>query len=103
MVVRNRGRFLAPIAILVVIVATILIVEGEVGKKHHARQQRAEDLSGLVHRGTVKAASFYVVKAGDSFSTISARTGVRIATLESLNPGVNPAALQTGQRLRLRQ
>ena len=103
MVVRNRGRFLAPIAILIVIVATILIIEGEVGTKHRARQQRAEDLSGLVHHRTVKAASVYIVKAGDSFSTISARTGVNIATLESLNPGVNPAALQTGQRLRLRQ
>ena len=103
MVARNRGRYLAPIAIVIVIVATILIIEGEVGKKHHARQQRADDISGLVHRRTSKAASFYVVKSGDSFSTISARTGVPIATLESLNQGVNPAALQTGQRLRLRQ
>ncbi len=94
---------MAPIAILVVIAATVLIVQGELGKKHRARDRSAGTLSGLVRHRDVKAASFYVVKAGDSFSSISVKTGVPIATLESLNGGVNPAALQTGQRLRLRQ
>ncbi len=45
----------------------------------------------------------YVVKSGDSLSAISAKTGVAVATLESLNPGVDPNALQTGQRLTLRK
>jgi LysM repeat protein len=103
MVARNSGRYLAPIAILIVIAASILIVQGELGSKHPAHHPRAGDLSGLVHRRAVKAASFYTVKAGDSFSTISVKTGVSVNTLESLNQGVNPAALQTGQRLRLRQ
>ncbi|MGA2930053.1 MAG: LysM domain-containing protein [Solirubrobacteraceae bacterium] len=43
------------------------------------------------------------MRAGDSLSTISVKTGVSIATLESLNPNVDPAALQTGQLLRLRR
>jgi LysM repeat protein len=94
---------LAPIAILLVIAASVLIIQGELGPKQHAHRTGVESVSGLLHRGNVKAASFYVVKAGDSFSSISVKTGVPIDTLESLNQGVNPAALQTGQRLRLHQ
>jgi len=47
--------------------------------------------------------AFYVVRAGDSLSVISARTGVPLPTLESLNPGVSSNSLQVGQRLRLRR
>jgi LysM repeat protein len=100
MVARNRGRYLAPIAIAIVIAAAVLIIQGETGSKHHARP-RVNEISGLVHRGNKKAASFYVVRSGDSLSSISVRTGVPVASLESLNPGVDPAALQAGQRLRL--
>jgi LysM repeat protein len=103
MVARNRGRYLAPIAILVVIAAAILIVRGELSSKHHARHPRATDATTIFHRTAKKASTFYVVKSGDSLSVISVRTGISVPTLESLNPGVNPNALQTGQRLRLRQ
>jgi LysM repeat protein len=44
----------------------------------------------------------YTVKPGDTLSGIAAKTGVPLATLESLNPGINPSALQTGQHLKLR-
>lgn len=101
MVGRNRGRYLAPIAILVVIVAAILIVQGDVGSKHHASPARANNLSKLFNK-PVKRPTSYIVKSGDSLSAISVRTGVPVPTLESLNPAVDPNALQTGQRLRLR-
>jgi LysM repeat protein len=102
MVTRNRGRFLAPIAILAVIATTVVIVEGEIGSKHHARP-RANEINSLLRRSPRKAPTFYTVKAGDSLSVISVRTRVPVPTLESLNPGINPNALQTGQRLRLRR
>ena len=102
MVARNRGRYLAPIAIVVVIAATVLVVQGELGSKHHANGARTGDISKLLRR-PAKRPRVYVVKAGDSLSVISVRTGVSVPTLESLNPGINPNALQTGQRLRLRQ
>ena len=40
---------------------------------------------------------------GDSLSRISVKTGIPIATLESLNANVDPGALQAGRLLRLRQ
>ena len=103
MVARSRGRYLAPIAILIVIAAAVLIVQGQLGSEDHGHGARANDISKLLRRHPKRAASFYVVKSGDSLSVISVRTGVPVPTLESLNPGVNPNALQTGQRLRLRQ
>jgi LysM repeat protein len=103
MVARNRGRYLAPIAMLVVIAAGILIVRGELAPNHKPHTSRATGATSIFHHTAKKAATFYVVKSGDSLSTISVRTRVSVPTLESLNPGVNPNALQTGQRLRLRQ
>ena len=46
---------------------------------------------------------FYTVKSGDNLTTIANTTGIPIATLESLNPRIDPNSLQTGQRLRLRR
>jgi LysM repeat protein len=93
----------APIAILIVIAVTVLIVQGELGSKHHAARHRAGVTSKLARHSGATASTFYVVKSGDSLSSISVKTGVTVPTLESLNPGVNPAALQAGQRLRLRR
>jgi LysM repeat protein len=102
MVTRNRGRYLAPIAIVVVIAVAILIAQAELGSKHHARP-RAANISKLARHPGSKPATFYLVKEGDSFSSISVKTHVPVPTLESLNPGIDPGALRSGQRLRLRQ
>ena len=54
-------------------------------------------------KGTPKSgAATYTVQAGDTLSAIAIKTGVPLSKLESLNPGVNPAAIQTGQQLKLR-
>jgi LysM repeat protein len=103
MVTRNRGRYVAPIAILIVIAVTVVIVQSELGSRHHARRHTANRINALARRSGPKAATSYVVKSGDSLSSISVKTGVSVPKLETLNPGVDPAALQTGQRLRLRQ
>jgi LysM repeat protein len=44
----------------------------------------------------------WVVKRGDTYSSISAKTGVAIGDLASLNPKANPNLLHVGQRLKLR-
>jgi LysM repeat protein len=106
MVPRNRARYLAPIALAATIAATYLVVHATLSDKHATAQSQV-----VRHTGTTRApapkpvshASFYVIKSGDTLSGISARTGVSLPTLEALNPNVNPGALQTGQRLRLRQ
>jgi LysM repeat protein len=101
MVARSSARYLAPLALAAAITATYLIVHSQLTSKHstpasHIARGRSRSRSQL-------KATFYVVQSGDSLSAISGKRGISVATLEALNPGVNPNALQTGQRLRLRR
>ena len=47
-------------------------------------------------------ARYYTVQTGDTFGSISAKTGTRIADLERLNPGVSSNTLRVGQKLRVK-
>jgi LysM repeat protein len=42
------------------------------------------------------------VQAGDTFGVISSSTGVPVATIEQLNPGVSSTSLVIGQKVRTR-
>jgi len=91
---------LAPIALAAVIAGTYVIVHKGLTSKsspttHRATHHRA--------RGKYARKKFYVIQGGDSMTSISSKTGVALPTLEALNPSVDPNALQTGQRLRLRR
>ncbi|HZS24357.1 MAG TPA: LysM domain-containing protein [Gaiellaceae bacterium] len=92
-------------------VAVLLIrwgLEGGVGSSPGAGTTRPlSTRPALVttRRATTKrrpAKQFYTVQSGDTFGSISAKTGVSIATLEQLNPGVSSNALQVGQKLRVK-
>jgi LysM repeat protein len=105
MVRRSRARYLAPIALLAVIAVTYFIVHAGLNPKttttsdapalHLTPQQQTQ-------RRRTATTRFYIVKSGDNLTAIAVRTGISVGTIESLNPGLNPDSLQTGQRLRLR-
>jgi LysM repeat protein len=101
MVLRNPGRLLAPVALVAVLVAVIVVTNSDLGKHHAASAPPRVQAPAVFHRST-PTTSYYVIKAGDSLSAISAKTGVSLPQLEALNPSVDPNALQTGRRLRLR-
>jgi LysM repeat protein len=101
MAARNRGRYLAPLALVAVLVAIVLVVRAGTASTHHATVTQGADRLP-VSRGKVHPRRFYVVRGGDTLSTISVKTGVAVSRIESLNPSVYPNALQTGERLRLR-
>ena len=99
MVARNRARYLAPLALVATIIATVLVLQAGLGTKHHSSQAAPH------HRahGAFASARFYTVQPGDSLSAISTKTGIPVPTLETLNPSADPNALQASQRLRLRR
>jgi LysM repeat protein len=99
MAARSRWRYLGPIALLAVIIATALVIRSGLQKHDSAAAPPTATVAVSRHHGPHK--KFYVVRAGDTLSAISVRTGVPIATLKALNPAVDPSALQLGQRLRL--
>ena len=100
MVARSRARYLAPIVLAATIAGTYAIVHhGLKTKSPVAHQSRPASRP----HGRYARTKFYVIHGGDSLTSIAAKTGVALSTLESLNPSIDPNALQTGQRLRLRR
>ena len=102
---RNPARYLAPIALIATITATYLIVHR--GLITPRASTSLSTTTTVTHSTTSahkpRGPKYYVVRPGDSLTEIASKTGVSLATLQSLNPGVNPAALQVGQRLTLRR
>jgi spore germination protein YaaH len=97
------ARVVAPVALAAPIVGGYLIVH-HYAVTHHSHPAQAHHAdTARKPRGKYSRARFYRVKSGDNLTRISARTGVSVDRLEVLNPRINPNALQTGQRIRLRR
>ena len=102
MVARSRGRYLAPLALLAIILAIALVVRGGLQSKSNPGATPATPTAtSRSQTSTSPKPTFYVVRPGDSLSTISVKTHIAISQLEALNPGINPNVLRSGQHLRL--
>jgi LysM repeat protein len=98
---RNLLRLLALGAlvaalIVVVIVVTTSLPDSDDGNGDRRGQQRAQE----EEEGS--GDKYYFVQPGDSLSTIAEEEGIELERLEQLNPELDPQALSTGQRVRLR-
>ncbi|HUA03525.1 MAG TPA: LysM domain-containing protein [Solirubrobacteraceae bacterium] len=106
---RNPARYIVPLALAASVAATYLIVHHALSDKHSSTTTSTVLTTSTVAHGHSNSGSgsskakFYVVKSGDSLSGIASKTGVSMATIERLNPHLNPNALQPSQRLRLRR
>jgi LysM repeat protein len=107
---RTAGRILALLALLATAGAIYLVVHAHIHSGGPGSTTPATTTPQHLTQGTrlpttthTKHRKFYVVRAGNTLSGIAAKTGVSVATIQHLNPGLNPSALQTGQRLRLRR
>jgi LysM repeat protein len=107
---RSPARFLAPLALLAVIAGIYLIVHNALERTKHpvhttSTVQRPQQPSHTTAHGHTHVPAttvrYYVVRPGDDFEVIAARTGVSLKTIETLNPGVSSTALHVGQRLTL--
>jgi LysM repeat protein len=52
--------------------------------------------------GEARTPKSYVVQSGDTLTSIAHRTGVSVARIQMLNPGVDPQILISGEELKLR-
>lgn len=87
--------------IVVVVIATSLDGGGD-GDGGNGNSPAAQ--SGKVPAGNKgsKAPEAYVVQNGDTLTSIARKTGVSVARIQQLNPGVDPQILVSGERLKLR-
>jgi LysM repeat protein len=112
---RSPARFLAPLALIAVLLAFFTIVNGS-GESDTS----GDDSSGTSaptttttsksgSKSTTTAAKkkakakakTYTIQVGDTLGGIADKTGVSLATLEELNPDVDPQAMVAGQKIKL--
>jgi LysM repeat protein len=68
---------------------------GSQGGLNHPRQTRTAEPDKPVPKT-------YEVQSGDTLTSIAHETGVPVATILRLNPGVDPQILVSGEKLKLR-
>ena len=123
----RKGRWLAPLALLGVLLAVAFIVTSSPGGGSDETPAPSQDAQGETQtrtgtetgeRADRKASEertrtgttsttprseeeSYTVQTGDTFGSISEETGVSIEELQELNPTVDPQSLTVGQDIRL--
>ena len=105
---RSPVRFLAPIAVVAFAVALYAVLSHGLSDSSSAPAPPAAPRSGTAAKSAGQSKSgkrrrrqSYVVKPGDTPSSIAERTGVPLADIERLNPDLDPQLLSPGTRIRL--
>ena len=110
---RSSARLLAPIALVLFAFAFFLvIVNSDTSEESDNGRDRAGQRDNTGTGTTTTAtddgeppvgARFYTVKTGDTLAAIAETVGVPVDTLLELNPDLDPQALVSGQKIRLRE
>jgi spore germination protein YaaH len=86
-------------AVVVAIVATSF-GDGDGGRDGSGGRQAAG--RAATAGGDTETPKSYVVQNGDTLTSIGHKTGVSVARIQELNPGVDPQILVSGEKLKLR-
>jgi LysM repeat protein len=92
-------RYAAPAAFLLAVTIAVVLVRS--GLRQDASTPTASAPTA-VSTATRPTKPFWTVRAGDTFGTISQKTGVPVATIERLNPKASSTSLFIGEKSRLR-
>jgi LysM repeat protein len=114
---RELARYGAPAAFLAAVTIAVLLVKSglnsgdggtttsTVPRRPVATTTAPPTTTRLVLTTTTPTsttvAAYYDVQAGDTLGSIAARYGTSVDELLSLNPGIDPATLRVGQRIRV--
>jgi LysM repeat protein len=115
---RELTRFGAPAAFLLAVTIAVLLIKS--GLDNGSQEQtvaaptttartttEAGTTTKLVLTGTVTTTSvpanaqYYVIQSGDTLGSIASRYNTTVDQLLTLNPDIDPSALQPGQRIRV--
>jgi LysM repeat protein len=104
---------LAPISLIVFVVVLLIVIassgtdEDSGSSRPSISQQQNEQVSTTGEATTTTtptvSGKFYTVKTGDTLAGIAEQVGVSVAELQELNPALDPQALVSGQKIRIRE
>jgi LysM repeat protein len=109
---RELTRFGAPVAFLVAVTIAVLLIKSALSgqapkttpaaaiRTTHAAT-RAKRGATTVTTGSSTAARYYTIQPGDTLGSVAVRENTTLDELLRLNPGIDPHALHTGQRIRV--
>jgi LysM repeat protein len=98
----STARMFAALALVVAVLVIVVVVASAVndsssGGHHHSGHHSHKEVQ---HPRT--QAKTYTVKIGDTLIAIAHKTGVPVAEIMALNPGVDPQILTAGETLKLK-
>ena len=113
---RSPARFLAPLALIIIVVAFLAIITSSGGGGSSTTDTGSQTTSASTSQKSSKSSSgstttaakkktgrrFYTVQTGDTLGAIADKTGIPLDQIQSLNPDVDPHAMTTGQKIRLK-
>jgi LysM repeat protein len=94
-------RVLAPIGVALLAVAVLFVIATSLGDGSNGDGGNGRGGGGGQKKERTDE-KFYVVEPGDTLTTISDKTGVGVEKLTRLNPDLDPQALISGERVKLR-
>jgi LysM repeat protein len=104
---RSAARLLAPLALLVAVVAVLLVVQATM-KSDDTKDDTAKTTE--TDQGTTpttpterRVRPTYTVKLNDNLTRIAEKTGVSVERIQALNPELDPQNLIVGQKIKLRE
>lgn len=102
------SRLLAPLAFVAAAAALVFVVQQALDDEGSSTPTTPEPAVSVVvtteevETSTVPVEKkYYRVKPGDTLTDIAGRFGTTVDELLELNPGVDPLALEPGQRIRV--
>jgi LysM repeat protein len=113
--VSSLSRFAAPAAFLAAVTVAVLVVRHAVADDTPSRSAAAATPAparppaapppappGRTATAPPRDAAFHEIRAGDTLGTVADRYDTSVEVLVELNPGIDPVALQVGQRVRVK-
>ena len=105
----SPARLLAPISLVAFVFALFLVIassdtsDSENGNGNSNAQGEQISTTGDTTTEPSVSRTFYTVKTGDTLAAIAETVGVPVTRLQELNPELDPQALVSGQKIRLRE
>lgn len=108
---RTPARVLAPSALVAAAIALILVVGasgpgddggGSGDKAATTTTEKTVSAPKSRPKSAAKNAT-YIVKTGDTLGSIAEKSGLTVEKLQELNPDLDPQALVSGQKIKLRE
>ena len=105
------GRYAAPVAFLLAATIAVLLIRSALDESGPAsatttvattQPTTTATTTATTTTTTTGVAEYHTIVSGDTFQQLALDNNTTVDELVRLNPGVNPAALTVGQKIRIR-